>query len=425
MKFEMPYGKSFLNIEIPDSANVLEISPKHMEGLSDPKGSFIKSLDNPTNSAPLKEIIKEKKGNIVIVVDDHTRKFPNKIIIPIILEYISKTGISKEKLTFLMASSTHKAPTQTQIDELFGNILDGYKLVISDQKRGVFRKIGVTTRGTPVLINEIYLNASIRILLTDITMHYFAGFGGDRKSILPGIAAAESVDSNHIMTTMQGVKTGRLKGNPIHEDMLEGARFAKPDFVVNVCVNEKGEIFFMKCGALNDAFLEAVSEYKEVFEVVISDQADLLIISQGGYPSDISYYQSMKSLHHCLSAVKKGGKILFLSECREDLGSAVFLEWIEKFSSADEVAVEIKRNFKQGANSAYFQFKFVDQYLLYIKTEMSEDLVLNTLKMTPVDDIQITVDDLVKESKKIYVIRNGTKILVSFIEKEIKINKKI
>lgn len=229
MQFEMPYGKGFLNIEIPDSANVTEISPKHAEPLSDPKSSFISSLDNPINSLPLSEILKEKESNIVIVIDDHTRKFPNKIIIPTLLEYMSKIGISKERITFLMASSTHKAPNQAQIDELFGNILYGYKFVISDNKRGVFKKIGITTRGTPVLINEIYLNADIRILLTDITMHYFAGFGGDRKSILPGVAAHESVDANHKMVTMQGAQTGKLKGNPIHEDMLEAARFAKPD----------------------------------------------------------------------------------------------------------------------------------------------------------------------------------------------------
>ena len=413
----MPYGKGFLNIEIPDSADVTEISPKHAEPLSDPEGSFIHSLNNPTNSAPLREIIDKKKGNIVIVVDDHTRKFPNRIIIPVILEYIRKTGISKEKTTFLMANSTHKEPTRTQIDELFGNTLNGYNLVISNNRRGIFKKIGVTTRGTPVLINEIYLNANIRILLTDITMHYFAGFGGDRKSILPGVAAQESVDANHIMVTKQGAKTGVLKGNPIHEDMLEAARLAKPDFVVNVCVNEDDKIFSIKCGALNDAFLEAVSEYKKFFEAVISDQADLLIISQGGYPSDINYYQSMKSLHQCIAAVKKGGKILFISQCREGLGSTVFKEWIEKFTTAEEVAVEIKKNFTQGANHAFFQYKFVNRNLLYVKTEISENFISNTLKMIPVDDIQKTVDNLVKESKKIYVVRNGPRIMISFLEK--------
>jgi nickel-dependent lactate racemase len=288
--------------------------------------------------------------------------------------------------------------------------------VISDNKRGVFKKIGVTSRGTPVLINEIYLNASIRILLTDITMHYFAGFGGDRKSILPGVAAQESVNANHKMVTMQGAQTGKLKGNPIHEDMLEAARFAKPDFVVNVCVNDNDKIFSIKCGALNDAFLEAVSEYKKYFEAVISEQADLLIVSHGGYPHDINYYQSMKSLHQCISAVKKGGNILFLSQCPEGLGNAVFLEWIEKFSTADEVAIEIKRNFKQGANQAYFQYNFVNQYSLYIKTEMPEDLIVNTLKMIPLDNIQKVLDNLVMESKKIYIIAAGSKMMVSLEE---------
>jgi nickel-dependent lactate racemase len=140
-------------------------------------------------------------------------------------------------------------------------------------------------------------------------------------------------------------------------------------------------------------------------------------MSQGGYPSDINYYQSMKSLHQCISAVKKGGNILFISQCHEGIGSAVFLEWIKKFSTADEVAFEIKRNFKQGANSAYYQYKFLNRNLLYIKTEMPEDFISNTLKMIPTDNIQITLDELVKESKKIYIVRNGTKILVSFIEK--------
>ncbi|MHA1727683.1 MAG: nickel-dependent lactate racemase [Promethearchaeota archaeon] len=415
----MPYGKSFISIEITKEnfdnfKDIIEISPKYVRGLTNPIKSFINSLNNPVSSNSLKEIIKKKKkgGKIAVVVDDHTRKFPNKLIIPPFLKYCEDSGVKKEEMVFIVASSTHKAPTQEQMNKLFGNILQGYRIEISNQKNGKFKKVGITSRGTPVLINNIYLNADIRILLTDITMHYFAGFGGDRKSILPGVAGQESVDANHKMATRFGSRTGNLKGNPVHEDMLEAAQMVGANFVVNLCMNDQNEMFYVKSGALNSAFLEATAEYKKSFTVNLKEQADLLILSQGGYPQDINYYQSMKSMHQCRSAVKKGGKILFFTECGEGIGSSVFKDWINKFKTADEVAREIERNFKQGANSAFYQYKFIERNQIFIKSEMSDDFVKNTLKMTPVHNVRQMTDKLIKEAEKVCIVRNGSKILI-------------
>ncbi|MHA1869901.1 MAG: lactate racemase domain-containing protein, partial [Promethearchaeota archaeon] len=263
--------------------------------------------------------------------------------------------------------------------------------------------IGRTPFGNEVLINKTYIEADIKVLITDIMLHYFAGFGGDRKSIMPGVAAKQTINFNHKMATLPEVAPGKLDGNPVHEDMFESAKLVGADFVMNIGLSSKGSIIFCESGALDTAFREAIKVYKEKVIVKIERQADILVLSQGGYPYDINYYQSLKSLHLCRRASKPksdGGKIIFITECREGIGNSVFESCMHEYKTSEAVMKFIKESFNQGANSAYYHYKFIQNYDIQIKTSMDQAIVEGLFKLKYISDLEGNIEDTIVEVLK-------------------------
>lgn len=410
----MPYGMDFITFNLPDHLNATELSPKPIKPLKNPVKSLLNSLDHPIRAQPLKNIIKSKKGSIVIVVDDNTRKFPFQVVLPPLLEYIELNSIEPHEIKILVACGTHPAPSQDQIKEMFGNCILDYKLLFSDITTSKYIDVGKTKRGSPVIINEEYVNSNIKILVTDVTLHYFAGFGGDRKSIFPGLANKESIEANHKHLFEKGVGPGLLDGNPVHEDMLEGARLADCDFVINICMDDYNEIFNIESGALNDAFRAAVEEYKKYHVIDIKEQADLLIMSQGGHPYDINYYQSQKSLQQCLKCLKPGGMLIYFTKSTEGIGNPTLDELTKTYSKPDEILEQIKDKFRQGAHNAYFQLKFAEQYKIYLKSDLPKEVVKKQLHFFTIDNIPQLINILNPNIKKVYIIPHGAKMMINF-----------
>lgn len=409
----MPYGTDYITFNLPDHLNIQELLPKPIKQLKDPIKKLLNSLDHPIRAQPLKNIIKSKKGSIVIVVDDNTRKFPFQVILPPLLKYIELNSVEPHEIKILVACGTHPAPSQEQISEMFGNSILDYKLLISDIRTSKYVEVGKTKRGSQVFINEEYINADIKILVTDITLHYFAGFGGDRKSIYPGLANKESIEANHKLMFEKGVGPGLLDGNPVHEDMREGAQLAGCDFVINMCLDDEARIYEIVSGGLNDAFRVAVEEYKRYFVIDIQDQADLLIMSQGGHPYDINYYQSQKSLQQCLKCLKTGGMLIYFTKSTEGIGNPVLDEFTKIYSNPDELFEQIKGKFKQGAHNAYFQLKFAQQYKIYLKSDLSKEVVKKQLHFFAIDNIQQLINMLNPKIKKVIIIPHGAKMMIN------------
>ncbi|MBD3351540.1 MAG: nickel-dependent lactate racemase, partial [Candidatus Lokiarchaeota archaeon] len=350
MRYKMPFGNGNIIINISERANCVEIQPKSIIPLKDPVESFINTLNHPIKANSLRGMIQKKvtkEDKIVVVIDDQTRNFPFKIILPPFIEYVRDCGVQDSQVCFLIACGAHKPPSKEHLNTMFGNLLKGFMLKISSSETADYISLGTTSRNTPVLINQTYVGAAFRILLTDITLHYFAGFGGDRKSILPGVAARSTIESNHKLLFKKGVGPGILDGNPVHEDMLEGAKFIGADFVCNICLNDQNKIFHIASGRLNEAFRTAVNKYKEIFSVRVTKQADLLLISQGGYPYDINYYQSQKALQQCIKAVKPGGTIIYFTQSSEGIGNEVLEKNLRIFNTSDDILKVLEQEFRQ------------------------------------------------------------------------------
>jgi len=232
--------------------------------------------------------------------------------------------------------------------------------------------VGKTTHGTKVLLNRIFAEADVKLLLGDVTLHYYAGYGGGRKSVMPAISSKETISHNHAMLLHANAHTGVLEGNPVHEDMTEAARLAKVDFILNVVTNSKGEIVKAFAGDLEQAFLEATKLVDEMYRATVDRRADIVVVSPGGYPADIDLYQAYKALDNALEVVKRNGVLILVAECPEGHGNQVFYDWMTRLDELKKVEREVKRHFELGGHKAYYLLKALKNHKIILVSSLPD-----------------------------------------------------
>jgi lactate racemase len=265
------------------------------------------------------------------------------MLIPVLAE-LNAAGVKDENVTVIFGCGTHRAVKPEEATELLGaEALKRVKTISHCCTDSDLVHIGITkTYGNKVRVNRAFAEADIRILLGDVNYHYYAGYGGGRKSVLPAMSCGETIQYNHAMLVNSNARTGILEGNPIHIDMTEAARLAKVDFIVNVVENKKGEIVKAFAGDVEAAFLEGVKLVDEMYQVTIDRRADIVVVSAGGYPADMNLYQAYKGLDNALDAVKRGGVIILVAECLEGHGNQVFYEWMTRLGDVKSIEKEVK-----------------------------------------------------------------------------------
>lgn len=443
-KFTLPYGKiaKGITITLPDDINVVEVHPKEIKYAETPSTLLQDAVEKPIgNVKPLPELVKDKQS-IVVVVDDYTREFPRDAALIPFFDYLTEIGVSKSNVTIIIGTATHKAPTDEQMEQILGTkIPKEYNVVVHDPNADDLVEIGTTSRGTPVKVNKIYHDADCKILLTDVSFHYYAGFGGDRKSILPAICSADCIANNHSLLVEPGARTGNLDGNPVHLDMAEAAKMVGADFVINIVSESGKEIVDIKAGELGVAFAEAARILKEHFQINIEQQADMAIISAGGYPKDINLYQGTKGLTLCKEAVKQGGNVVYLAECSEGIGNPNFEQWIndaseqvgtiedpvERVAKAREYLEDkVKTGFVMGGHKAYYVARECEHARTSLLSSLDPamigekyfmDAIAYTSAKSMQKDVQAFINKKIEEiqPKLIYIIPHGGEILVQHV----------
>jgi nickel-dependent lactate racemase len=232
--------------------------------------------------------------------------------------------------------------------------------------------VGKTKHGTRVRLNRIFAEADVKLLVGDVNLHYYAGYGGGRKSVMPAISCKETIKHNHAMLLHANARTGVLEGNPVHEDMTEAARLAKVDFILNVVTNGKGQIVKAFAGDLEQAFLEAIKLVDEIYRVTVDRRADIVVVSPGGYPADIDLYQAYKALDNALEVVKRGGTIILVAECPEGHGNQVFYDWMTRLGELRKVEREVKRHFELGGHKAYYLLKALRNHKIILVSSLPD-----------------------------------------------------
>ncbi len=352
MRMLLKYGRSHRELIIDDARVSEIIRGKEGPGLADPAAAVRKALKGPIGAGRLSEIARGK-GNVVVVVNDITRPTPYSFMLPPLLEELEEAGTPAEAVKFVVATGLHRGQTPREMEELYGKEVVGrYRFLNHDCDQDLV-SLGKLRSGNELFVNRQVAEADLVVTTGVIGPHYFAGFSGGRKSILPGVAGRQTVQNNHSLFVRTGVLTGRMEKNPIHEEMLEAARRLGVDFILNVVANTSREIVEVVAGDLEQAWLKGVRTFTEMYRVPIHAQSDVVIASAGGYPKDINLYQAQKALENAAVLVRDGGTVVLLAECPEGMGDATFEEWMRAAKNPDEIINRLKERFVMGGHKAY------------------------------------------------------------------------
>ena len=413
MKFKLPYYKEHIEYEINDeliNGVLVSKTEEYVAELSEVE--LVKeALNNPINQKPLSELAQGKK-HIVIISSDHTRPVPSHITMPILLEEIRKNN-KDVKISILVATGMHRASTHEELVNKYGaEIVANENIVMHDAYKDeemTFK--GILPSGGELWVNKLVDECDLLISEGFIEPHFFAGFSGGRKSVLPGIASKKTVLWNHNAKFIanKNSRAGNLEDNPIHKDMLFAAKQAKLEFILNVVINGEKKIIKAFAGDLEEAHAYGCKLVKEIAQVK-PIYSDIVITTNGGYPLDQNIYQTVKGMTAGEACVNEGGVIIICSSCADGTGGEFFYKLLADNPSA-KVAYE-KLNDVEPKDTEFDQWEA--QILARILTKATAFIVSDKCDPKIITDMHIrhayTLDEALEEARKI--VGNDKKITV-------------
>ncbi|BAQ13658.1 nickel-dependent lactate racemase [Clostridium botulinum] len=427
-QLELKYGKDSIKFSLPKE-DILGVIDRNKWNLDKTEEEIIKeSIENPICSAPLKELVHEGE-KICIVIPDITRAWQRlSVYLPYIVEEIKKGGVKDEDIIFLSSTGTHREQTKEEHKILIGeNLYNNYKVIdhISTKKEDLVY-LGKTSYNTPVMINKLALECDHVILTGAIIYHFLVGYSGGKKAILPGISSFETVMANHALSLCgnlgdgenPNVRAGNIYENPIHNDMLEAASFIRPTFMFNVVIGPDGNIGAAVSGNYIKAHDKGRKYVDNIDGVDIKEKADLVISTAGGFPKDINFYQSSKTIVNSREACKENGTIIILSECSEGLGGDEGVKMmLTDFTNALDREKELRNNYSISKHTSYIACDTAEKFNLILVSNIDPEIMKNT-KIKVVKTLEEALDIVKKEKGehlKTYVLPHGANTLPKLV----------
>jgi len=419
---KLPYGKGFLEVEIPDERlnAILESDINKYKPELGEVDLVREALENPIGTPKLRDMAKGKK-KVVIIASDHTRPVPSKVIMPLMLEEIRK-GNPDADITILISTGCHRETTKEELIEKFGpEIVAKEKIHVHNcDDESMLVNIGVLPSGGLLIINKLAVEADLLVAEGFIEPHFFAGFSGGRKSVLPGIASRATVMYNHNAEFIDNEKarTGILDGNPIHNDMLYAARAARLDFIVNVVINADKEIIYAVAGDCDLAhregcrFLEGQCKVNKIM-------SDIVISTNGGYPLDQNIYQAVKGMTAAEVTVNEGGVIIMIAKSNDGHGGEHFYKSFKEEKNVDNMLKVFLDTPREQTIPDQWQSQIFARVLKKAKviyvSDAPDDMV-SDLHMIPAHSVEEAIakaDEILgKKNSKITVIPDGVSVIV-------------
>ena len=420
-KVKLPYGKKSITIDIPeDRLEGILVSKVNKYSIEESEEDIVKkAIINPIGVPRLKDLARDKK-KIVVISSDHTRPVPSHITMPLILNEI-RQGNPKAEIAILVATGYHRSSTEAELRKKYGDkIVDKEKIVIHDSRdRDNMVKVGILPSGGELVLNRLAIEADLLVAEGFIEPHFFAGFSGGRKSILPGIASEETILANHCSEFIAHPKarTGILKDNPIHEDMIYAAGKVNLNFILNVVINGDKKIINAFAGHWEKAHLKGC-EFVSKLAGFKSKLADIVITTNGGYPLDQNIYQSVKGMTAAEATCKKGGVIIIASTCADGHGGDSFYNTFAKANSVQNVIDEIMARNRNKTIPDQWESQILARILLKCKvimvTNASKKMVEN-MHMKWAASIEEAIemaDEMLGNRGKITIISDGVSVIV-------------
>ena len=327
MQVCLEYGRSGLEVELPDNRVIRTLAYKNAVPLEHPAASLNEVLHQPNGTPPLGELARGR-SSACIVISDITRPVPNELILQPLLETLHESGLTRDQVLILVATGLHRPNEGDELVELVGqSIADQYRIENHHgQSSEEHTYLGESPRGVPIWIDSRYVEADLKITTGLIEPHLMAGFSGGRKLVCPGIAALETIKVWHGPKFLEDPRAdcGILEGNPVHEENTWIARHTGCDFIVNVIIDSQRRPLKFVAGDMEQAFLEGVQFCRQVVTDTVQEPVDIVVTSCAGYPLDTTFYQAVKGLTGALSIVKQGGTIIMAASLSEGIGSPQF-----------------------------------------------------------------------------------------------------
>jgi nickel-dependent lactate racemase len=403
-------GEGTVDLGVPETVTVLDM--KTVEPLPDPEGAVYKALADPIESPPLKEVARGRK-NACVVISDITRPVPNQTILPLLLKILEESGIGREEITILIATGMHRPNLGEELESMVGRqVMSNFKIVNHYcRKSKEYRKID-EIEGAPIEVNKHYLDADLKILTGLIEPHFYAGYSGGRKAILPGISSFETMKFMHSYKMIDHPKVTNclLEGNPFHEYGIRVTELAGVDFILNVVINKERKIAGVFAGHYNQAHLAGCDMVYENSTVTLDNRVDLVITSGGGYPLDATFYQISKAMICARDILKKGGTIVVACECREGLGGPEFCgilrsvcgpqEFFEGYCDPKNFVID-----QWCAQNIYQVLDHAGKVYVYSPGLSQEDL--EKMGAIKINNVQGTVNELIRGHENVVLVPDG------------------
>ena len=422
---KLPYGQGFRFISIPSGVKYKILKVKEPAPIVDFPKSLTHSLNQPIVSKPLGAFF-TARDKIAILIPDKTRRCPADKALDVLIKRLRGKGVDRRNITVILARGSHSPHTPAEIKKLVGaKIYRNIKIIDHDaHKPGGLSYIGTTSRGTRVSINRHCAEADRIITVGTIGYHYYAGFSGGRKLILPGVAAYETIQQNHSLVLNKppargknpDARMGKLDGNPVNEDMIEAAELAGRGriFSVNLILDSGSRPVRIFCGDIIDAHRQGCDFVNRIYRVSLKSKADCVIVSAGGQPVDINFIQAHKAVENASYALKDKGRMLVLAECDEGIGSDILLDWF-KHRSIGEMETELRKKFVVSGHTALCSLMKAQRFDIHLYSRL-KDSVVKSLRFTPVDDLQRTLDVFFRQMPNdavVFILAKGGSILPS------------
>ncbi len=390
---EIPYDHSTARLEIPDR-NLIEVVHSPAPSTHCDEAATIRAaLAAPIGTPTLTELAQEAQS-VAILVSDITRPCPSFTFLPALLDQLS--GIPPQRILVICGLGTHRPHSREEQAGLVGEETFQRAQVLDFDPNDVCY-LGTTRQGTPIELFRPYLKADLNIATGNIEYHYFAGFSGGAKAVMPGIASRRAIERNHSLLVLPGAQAGELEGNPLHRDIEEVGERAGIDFILNVVLNERKEIVEAVAGHPQAAFRQGVRCYEALYRRNTPEIADIVVVSPGGFPKDLNFYQSQKALENVKGAVRPGGAIMLAASCPEGIGDRVFQEWLTGMNQPEQLIERFRGCFVLGGHKAIFLAQLRMKARLLLLSQMSADFV-RRIDLEPVETLQAGLDGLLAAS---------------------------
>ena len=389
MKLTFGFGTGVQTVEIPEQNLLGILRAKEITVQETETQMLCNALEHPIGTPRLRDVVKAGE-KIAIITSDITRPMPTYKIMPALLDELYAAGVRRQDITLVFALGSHRKHTIEEQKKLAGDRA-WQEITCVDSDPADCIRMGVTKAGTPVDITRIVAQADRRICLGNIEYHYFAGYSGGAKAIMPGVSTRDAIQANHSMMVRSEACAGVLENNPVREDIEEAGRICGIDYIVNVVLGEHKEILKIVAGDPVLAHREGCHFLDALYLKELSEPADIVIVSQGGAPKDLNLYQTQKALDNARHAVKLGGIIILIGSCREGMGERVFEEWMTQSPSPQAMVERIGRDFQLGGHKAAAIAMTLEKAQIYLVSDLAPDYV-QSIFLTPMPSAQEALD---------------------------------